>query len=372
MRFTSGYPQFNGSHLGLPPVFAHRMTGLGGGKFVWSMIWRMCAGLIRSSWRMCAGPIRSSSDACACCLPCQVILFSCGFFFSTFSVMEKLVARAPHLINKGKDDGFTPLHLAAFNNHVGVATVLLQQVGCLYHSWDNHLCMHRHELSWAPSLFPLSSSKKKIIHRRAYIIHWQGVRKPRFSGYTEEGDLSVVCPIPDRALELWSLCIATQGSELVHSNTRVGSKCFHYSRVHAFQPSSDELGFFIVFSCQAELCAVIVTSLVLISHLLLQTGVVPKGPDDEWPQNAAHAGCSSWLFQLHWAVSQLWRRSRQARRRRGHHSSLGRHAILCRWNRRGSAIWCRAQLPDSGHGKSMVQNCFKHSTVHEFMAVHSW
>ena len=119
MRLTSGYPQFNGSHLGLPPVLTHRMTGLGGGNLVSSMIWHMCA-----------GPIRSSSDACACCLHCQVILFSCGFFFSTFSVMEKLVARAPHLINKGKDDGFTPLHLAAFNNHVGVATVLLQQVGC--------------------------------------------------------------------------------------------------------------------------------------------------------------------------------------------------------------------------------------------------
>ena len=33
VRITSWYPNFNGSHFGLPPSSIHRMTGLGG-KFV--------------------------------------------------------------------------------------------------------------------------------------------------------------------------------------------------------------------------------------------------------------------------------------------------------------------------------------------------
>ena len=36
VRITSWYPNFNGSHFGLPPSSTHEMTGLGG-KFVWTM-----------------------------------------------------------------------------------------------------------------------------------------------------------------------------------------------------------------------------------------------------------------------------------------------------------------------------------------------
>ena len=36
VRITSWYPEFNGSHFGLPPSSIHTMTGLGG-KMVWTM-----------------------------------------------------------------------------------------------------------------------------------------------------------------------------------------------------------------------------------------------------------------------------------------------------------------------------------------------
>ena len=36
VRITSLYPNFNGSHFGLPPGSIHKMTGLGG-KMVWTM-----------------------------------------------------------------------------------------------------------------------------------------------------------------------------------------------------------------------------------------------------------------------------------------------------------------------------------------------
>ena len=37
VRITSWYPEFNGSHFGLPPSSIHQMTGLGG-KMVWTMM----------------------------------------------------------------------------------------------------------------------------------------------------------------------------------------------------------------------------------------------------------------------------------------------------------------------------------------------
>ena len=37
VRITPWYPKFNGSHFGLQPSSIHRMTGLRGGKMVWTM-----------------------------------------------------------------------------------------------------------------------------------------------------------------------------------------------------------------------------------------------------------------------------------------------------------------------------------------------
>lgn len=48
---------------------------------------------------------------------------------SLCSATEKLVARARHLVDVKKEDGFAALHLAALNGHRGVAAILLSQNG---------------------------------------------------------------------------------------------------------------------------------------------------------------------------------------------------------------------------------------------------
>ena len=41
----------------------------------------------------------------------------------------------PWIVNEKKDDGYTALHLAALNNHVEVAELLVKQVRSVYISW---------------------------------------------------------------------------------------------------------------------------------------------------------------------------------------------------------------------------------------------
>ena len=61
VRITSWYPNFNGSHFGLPPSVIHRMTGLPP-KIVWTMTYSHRPHS-RSFWcRCCRGGISSSSS----------------------------------------------------------------------------------------------------------------------------------------------------------------------------------------------------------------------------------------------------------------------------------------------------------------------
>lgn len=48
--------------------------------------------------------------------------------FYRFSAVEKLAQKFPGLIEIPKEDGFTALHLAAFNNHIEIARCLLLSV----------------------------------------------------------------------------------------------------------------------------------------------------------------------------------------------------------------------------------------------------
>lgn len=43
--------------------------------------------------------------------------------------VRKILARARQLVDAKKEDGFTALHLAAFNDHREVAQVLIREVG---------------------------------------------------------------------------------------------------------------------------------------------------------------------------------------------------------------------------------------------------
>eukprot|EP00117_Sycon_ciliatum_P023024 scpid31426/ scgid5319/ E3 ubiquitin-protein ligase mind-bomb; Mind bomb homolog len=52
-------------------------------------------------------------------------------------VLEKIVRRHPEMINSTKPDGWTALHLTAFNSHMGATTVLLQQPGCQINAKTN-------------------------------------------------------------------------------------------------------------------------------------------------------------------------------------------------------------------------------------------
>ena len=51
-------------------------------------------------------------------------------FSSIFSAMRILLTKVPRhwMIDEKKDDGYTALHLAALNNHVEVAELLVHQV----------------------------------------------------------------------------------------------------------------------------------------------------------------------------------------------------------------------------------------------------
>lgn len=42
--------------------------------------------------------------------------------------MEQFIKRDPTCVNRQKDDGFTPLHLASLNNHLDLVTVIAETV----------------------------------------------------------------------------------------------------------------------------------------------------------------------------------------------------------------------------------------------------
>ena len=48
--------------------------------------------------------------------------------FYIFSAVQKIIDKYPGLIDIPKEDGFTALHLAAFNNHIEIARCLLLSV----------------------------------------------------------------------------------------------------------------------------------------------------------------------------------------------------------------------------------------------------
>ena len=54
----------------------------------------------------------------------------CLFFCFIFSAMKILLTKLPRawIVNEKKDDGYSALHLAALNNHVEVAELLVKQV----------------------------------------------------------------------------------------------------------------------------------------------------------------------------------------------------------------------------------------------------
>ena len=45
--------------------------------------------------------------------------------FEHFSATERIVGKAPHLVNVQKDDKHTALHVAAINDHQDIANILL-------------------------------------------------------------------------------------------------------------------------------------------------------------------------------------------------------------------------------------------------------
>jgi len=57
----------------------------------------------------------------------QVELFDVGGCSAVRILLSKLPR--PWLVDEKKDDGYTALHLAALNNHIEVAELLVHQVG---------------------------------------------------------------------------------------------------------------------------------------------------------------------------------------------------------------------------------------------------
>jgi len=48
------------------------------------------------------------------------------------SAVERIIRRAPQLIDVPKDDGFTPLHISVLNGYIKTATVLIETVTTVY------------------------------------------------------------------------------------------------------------------------------------------------------------------------------------------------------------------------------------------------
>ena len=64
-----------------------------------------------------------------------VLCSSCLFLIlNVCSAMRILLTKLPRpwIVNEKKDDGYTALHLAALNNHVEVAELLVKQVRSVY------------------------------------------------------------------------------------------------------------------------------------------------------------------------------------------------------------------------------------------------
>ena len=59
----------------------------------------------------------------------------------------------PWIVDEKKDDGYTALHLAALNNHVEVAELLVHQV-----STSDNVHIHRPPPVWSSGLKPAGQS----------------------------------------------------------------------------------------------------------------------------------------------------------------------------------------------------------------------
>ena len=59
-------------------------------------------------------------------------MFLIHFLFIRFSAMRILLAKSPRpwFVDEAKDDGYTALHLAALNNHIEVAELLIVNGKC--------------------------------------------------------------------------------------------------------------------------------------------------------------------------------------------------------------------------------------------------
>jgi E3 ubiquitin-protein ligase mind-bomb len=56
----------------------------------------------------------------------MIIIYACLFISAVRILLSKLPR--PWLVDEKKDDGYTALHLAALNNHIEVAELLVHQV----------------------------------------------------------------------------------------------------------------------------------------------------------------------------------------------------------------------------------------------------
>ena len=56
--------------------------------------------------------------------------------------MERFIQKFPQHVNIKKDDGYTPLHLSALNDHLDVLTALLESVSTSLYCPDTFHCCH--------------------------------------------------------------------------------------------------------------------------------------------------------------------------------------------------------------------------------------